>query len=53
VEMKNNRKFMKHVRRICQEYTKLPADVIEKLLQEDVNLSASKCLRYGIVEEVI
>jgi ATP-dependent protease ClpP protease subunit len=53
VEMKNNRKFMRHARRICQEYTRIPPDVLEKLLKEDRNLSARKCLRYGIADELV
>ncbi len=53
VEMKNNRKFMNHARRVCQEYTNLPAHVIEKLLTQDVNLDAKKCLKYGIVDEIV
>jgi len=53
VEMKNNKKFMKHTRRICQEYTNIPEDVLEKLLTEDINLSARKCFRYGVAHELV
>ena len=53
VEMKNNKKFMKHARRICQEYTRIPPDVLEKLLTEDRNLSARKCLQYGVADELV
>jgi ATP-dependent protease ClpP protease subunit len=53
VDMKNNKKFMKHDRARCQEYTKIPPHVLEKLLMEDINLSARKCLRYGIVHELV
>ena len=53
-EMKNNKKFMKHSRKVCQEYTRIPPDVLNKLLnEEDRNLSARECLRYGVVDELI
>jgi hypothetical protein len=51
--MKNNKKFMKHTRKICQEYTNIPPDILEQLLTQDVNLSARKCLKYKIVDEVV
>jgi ATP-dependent protease ClpP protease subunit len=53
VEMKNNKKFMKHDRSVCREYTEIPPDVVEQLLTEDINLSARKCLKYKIVDELI
>jgi len=72
VEMKNNKKFMKHTRRICRRcevfvfnenksvlkapprrYTNIPSDVLEKLLKEDIILSARKCRRYGIADELV
>ena len=53
VEMKNSKKFMKHARHTCHEYTRLPEHVIDKLLTQDVNLTAKRCLKYGIVDELI
>ena len=51
--MKNNKKFMKHTRKICQEYTNIPPDILETLLTQDINLTARKCLQYGIAHELV
>ena len=52
-DMKNNKQFMKRDRAICVEYTQIPSEVLDKLFTEDINLSAKKCLKYGIVHEII
>jgi len=52
--MKNNKKHMKHFKRLYLEYTDLPEDYLEKLLiRDDIVISANKCLRFGIVHELI
>ena len=53
VEMKNNKTFMKHTRKICQELTNIPEDILERLLTQDINLTARKCLDYGIAHELV
>ena len=52
-EMKTNKKVMKCLRRVYTTNTQIPPDVLETLLTKDVNLSARKCLQYGIVNEVL
>jgi len=51
--MKNNKKHMKHFKRLYLENTGVPEDYLEKLLTKDIVLSANKCLRYNIVHELI
>ena len=52
-DMRNNEKIMKHDRKVYNKYTSIPPRVLDRLLTEDINLSAKKCLRYGIVHELI
>ena len=51
--MKNNKKHMKHFRKLYLENTDVPPEYLEKLLTKDVVLSSSKCLKYGIVHGII
>ena len=51
--MKNNKKLMKHFRSMYLENTDIPPEYLEKLLTKDIVLSSSRCLRYGVVHEVI
>jgi ATP-dependent Clp endopeptidase proteolytic subunit ClpP len=51
--MRNNKKYMKHLRQMYLENTEIPEDYLEKLLTRDIVLSASKCLRYKVIEEII
>lgn len=51
--MKNNKKYMKHFRRMYNEYTEIPEEYLEKLLTKDIVLSANKCIKYKIVENLI
>jgi ATP-dependent Clp endopeptidase proteolytic subunit ClpP len=52
-EMRNNKKFMKHFRKLYLENTTIPEEYLEKLLSRDIVLSANKCLQYGIVNELV
>ena len=52
-EMRNNKKIMKHFRTLYRENTEIPEEYLEKLLTKDIVLSANKCLRYGVVHELI
>ena len=52
-EMKNNKKYMKHFRRMYTENTEISEEYLEKLLTKDISLSASKCIKYKIVHELI
>ena len=51
--MRNNKKFMKHFRSMYLENTNVPEDYLEKLLSKDIMLSSNKCIKYGVVHEII
>jgi ATP-dependent Clp endopeptidase proteolytic subunit ClpP len=51
--MRNNKKHMRHFRTLYLENTDIPEEYLEKLLTKDVLLSANKCVKYGIVDEII
>ena len=51
--MKNNKKYMKHAKSLYLENTQIPEEYLDKLLTKDVVLSANKCIKYGIVHELI
>ena len=54
-EMMNNKKLMKdlinYMKNACDD--KLPEDNLEELLKHDINWGAKKCLKYGLVHEII
>jgi len=52
-EMRNNKKYMKHFRTLYLESTCIEEEYLEKLLTKDIVLSANKCLKYGVVHELI
>ena len=52
-EMRDAKRLMKQDRKIYREYANIPQGILDKLLTEDINLSARKCLKYGIVDELI
>lgn len=52
-DMKINKKLMKHFRRIYTEYTDMTPEMLDRAFSCDVNMSANRCLRYGIVHELI
>jgi ATP-dependent protease ClpP protease subunit len=51
--MNNNKKHMKHLRNMYLENTDVTPEYLEKLFTKDVMLSSSKCIKYGIVHEII
>ena len=51
--MKNNKKFMKHFKKLYLENTKIPEESLENMLTKDIILSANKCIKYGIVNELV
>jgi len=52
-EMRENKKLMKHFRRLYSEKTDIPEELLDKLMTRDVLLSASKCIKYRVVDELI
>jgi len=51
--MRNNKKYMKHFRNLYLENTEVPEEYLEKLLTKDIVLSATKCMKYSIVWDLI
>ena len=47
-EAKTCDKFMKGLKKMYKEKTKIPEDKFKKLMKKDLFLSASKCLKYQI-----
>ena len=52
-DMRMNKKLMKHFGTVYAKYTTIPESVLQKILSRDCILSASKCLKYNIVDEII
>ena len=48
-ELKSTDKFMKNLKKMYLEKTKLPEKKLNKLMKKDIYLSPKDCLRYGIV----
>ena len=54
-DMKNNRKLMKDMKKYFRERSgeKLPDDKLDDVLKHDILWSAKKCLKYGLVNNII
>lgn len=52
-DMKNSSEFMKTIKKIYKEYTKIPKKELDKILQHDIWWDSNKCLAMGLVDEVI
>lgn len=46
-------KFMKEVKDLYKEYTKIPMKKLEELMKRDLYFSAAECLEYKIIDEII
>lgn len=51
-EMQACKKFMKMLRRVYREETKIPKDKLRAFMKRDVYLDANECITYGIVHGV-
>jgi len=51
--LKNMKREMKMMKDLYKEYTKIPDEKLEEILQRDIWLSAAECLEYKIVDFVI
>ena len=49
----NFTKLMDTIKAIYAEYTKIPTSKIEEILDHDLWFDSSKCLEYGLVDEII
>ena len=52
-DMKTNKKLMKQFREVYTEYTTIPIEKLKDLMNRDITYSASKCLKYNVVDEII
>ena len=51
-ELKSTDKFMKKLKEMYLEKTKIPEKILKKLMKKDIYLSGEKCLKYRIVDAV-
>lgn len=51
-ELKNCNLMMENIRNICNEKTQLSEHKLKKLLKHDLFLTAEKCLKYGVADDV-
>jgi ATP-dependent Clp endopeptidase proteolytic subunit ClpP len=52
-DMKNNDLLMKTIKDVYEEHTKIPKAQLSKILKHDLWWDADKCLKYGLVDEII
>ena len=52
-EIKNNKKLMKILKNIYLENTNLNKEDLEEILKRDIYMASKKCLKLGIVDEII
>lgn len=52
-EMKNLDRLMAMIKTIYDEYTEVPPDKLDEILQHDLWFDAQTCLEYGLVDEII
>lgn len=51
-DRKNNVKLMETIKAIYNKYTKIPAVMLEEILDHDLWFDAQKCLELGLVDEI-
>ena len=52
-DMKNNKRLMDAIKDIYKEFTKIPQDELNKILEHDIWWDAETSLKYGLVDEII
>ena len=52
-DMQNSEMLMKKIKNIYKEHTKIPKKEMDNILKHDLWWEAEKCLRYGLVDEII
>jgi ATP-dependent protease ClpP protease subunit len=52
-EIKNMDFLMEHMLEIYKEHTRIPEELYQQILKQDVYLDAKQCLEYGIIDEVL
>lgn len=51
--MKNAEKLMVLIKNIYKEYTKVPMEKIDEILDHDLYFDADKCIEYGLVDRYV
>lgn len=52
-DIKNSTEFMKLIRRVYQEHTKIPKKQLDEILKHDLWFDAEKCLKLGMTDEIV
>ena len=52
-DMENCDNFMKVIKEIYEEHTQIPKKELDKILKHDLWWDADKCLKYGLIDEII
>ena len=52
-DKENSDRFMRMIKDIYKEYTKLPMKKIDEILKHDLWFDADQCLEYGMVDEIV
>jgi|TARA_R110002020_G_scaffold170745_1_gene360614 ATP-dependent protease ClpP protease subunit len=51
--MENNDLFMRIIKDIYEEHTKIPKRKLNEILKRDLWFDAETCLEYGLVDEIV
>lgn len=51
-EMKNSDELMSMIKDVYEEYTNVPSDKLEEILEHDIWWNSKKCLKHGLVDEI-
>ncbi len=52
-EMKNMDKLMEVIKSVYKEYTDVPMETIDEILEHDLWFDANKCMEYRLVDEIV
>ncbi len=52
-DMENSDKFMKMIKEIYKEHTKIPMKKLKEILKHDLWFTAKEALQYGLVDDII
>ncbi len=52
-EMKNSKNIMRSIKRIYKQKSNLPMEKIDNIIKKEIYLTSKKCLKYGLITEII
>jgi ATP-dependent protease ClpP protease subunit len=52
-DMKNCDVFMKRIKKIYEEHTKIPKNKLKEILKHDLWWDAKTCLKYGLIDDIV